>query len=87
VQYPILCGSNQPFGFVAYNGPGIAARGATVYYCMSNGKRLITPPKKIPPRKRRSGDQGGDQGGGGHGPPGHHHHFAPGPDVIFAREL
>jgi membrane peptidoglycan carboxypeptidase len=90
VQYPILCGSNQPFGFVSYNGPGIAARGATVYYCMSNGKRLITPPPKRVPPKKRSGNGGNDNGGTGDGrrrPPGGRHHFAPGPDVIFAREL
>ena len=45
VEYPIRCGSNVVPDFVAYAGPGYAAKGDTVYYCVSDGKGLVTPPK------------------------------------------
>jgi membrane peptidoglycan carboxypeptidase len=81
-RYPIACGSNLLVGQVAYSGPGVAAPGSTVYYCMSNGKRLSIPPKRIIPKKR-----GGGTGGNGHGngnPGGRRHRIWQGADGILA---
>ncbi len=50
VEYPIECGSNLPPGVIAYNGPGYAVPNSsksTVYYCVSNGKQLVTPPPPV----------------------------------------
>lgn len=65
--YPISCGSNILEGLVAYSGPGMAKPGSTVYYCLSNGKRLSSPPPKKTNPKKKSGGNG--NGGGGRGTP------------------
>jgi membrane peptidoglycan carboxypeptidase len=44
-EYPIHCGSGVIPGFVAFAGPGYAAKGDTVYYCVSDGKSLVSRPK------------------------------------------
>ncbi len=62
VAYPIPCGSNYLQGTVAYDGPQIAAPGATVYYCMSNGKSIYIPPPPQKQKKKKSSG-GGNSGG------------------------
>ncbi|MGI8880485.1 MAG: transglycosylase domain-containing protein, partial [Jatrophihabitans sp.] len=70
VAYPIPCGSNYFQGTVAYDGPQVAAPGATIYYCMSNGKPLSQPPAKKK-KTTTTNSSGGNSGGGtGHTRPG-----------------
>jgi membrane peptidoglycan carboxypeptidase len=45
VEYPVKCGSRVIPGFVAYVGPGYAAKGDTVYYCVSDGKTPVSRPR------------------------------------------
>ncbi|MDQ6936603.1 MAG: transglycosylase domain-containing protein [Actinomycetota bacterium] len=73
-EYPIQCGGSQIPGVVGYAGPAYAVPNSTVYYCVSNGKSLISPPPpsrssptKKPPTGGGHGGGGGGHGGGGNG--------------------
>ncbi|MCW2525922.1 MAG: ponA [Pseudonocardiales bacterium] len=48
VQYPIACGGKGIPGVINYSGPEYAPKGSEVYYCVSNGKPLISAPAAAP---------------------------------------
>jgi membrane peptidoglycan carboxypeptidase len=68
---PVLCASNQPMNMIAYAGPQIAPRGATITVCPSSAQRpsVYIPPK---PSHRNTPSGNTSHSGGGHvTPPGH----------------
>jgi membrane peptidoglycan carboxypeptidase len=82
---PLMCASSQPLGKIAFAGPQIAPRGATITVCPSNGTGQIVartpvvvptqrgsagpPPIILPSLPGLPGSRGRGGGGGGGGPP------------------